>query len=131
MISVRARAGRSCYNPAMSPALQKLRKDLDVVKGRYFKQASSAVVAGPKGPVEWDVVEMLYTAVAALDVEIRKLKGEKAVSGEHTVAASAPMDTAAPAANADAYVGHIDVPEHPPIYSMKKPKASPPQEPGE
>jgi hypothetical protein len=107
----------------MSPALQKLRKDLDHAKARHSKPADAEHLSGHGAWVGFDIIEMLFAALVAQDAEIRKLKSQASL-GEPSVDASASSDSKPVAATGpvDSYVAHSDPPEHSPIYSPKHPK---------
>ncbi len=106
--------------------MQKLRKDLDHAKAKQ----SAAGATGPHIAVGFDVIELLYAAITAQEIEIRKLRGQQS-AGESAVASS-PVSTIE--AGADAYMGHIENPADSAVYHLKKPKpmasAPPPEEPG-
>ena len=102
----------------MSPALQKLRKDLDHAKARHALPGATA-----QNPVGFDVIEMLFTAIAAQDVEIRRLKAlghADAGTVEATPHASSVGSTLD--VTTDAYVGHTEAPANSVVYQAKKPK---------
>ncbi len=94
----------------MSPALQKLRKELDQAKARYLNQ--------PPQPVGMDVIENLYAALVAQDAEIRKLKGEQD-SDRATPDAAASVQNLLPASHTDSYVGPTEGSINSPVYNLK------------
>jgi hypothetical protein len=103
----------------MSPALQKLRKDLDHAKARQA-QPGAAVVQPPVG---FDVIELLFAALAAQDVEIQRLKAQGRVEAGGSDAATQAVATAGRVdLTSDAYVGHTESPANPAVYQAKKPK---------
>ncbi len=118
----------ACYTLAMSPAMQKLRKSLDQAKSRHAAPAS-ADAAGAHHQVGFDVIELLFTALVAQDSEIRRLRGGKSSAEDNTAISSAP-DPNHPAANSDAYVGHIEAPAQPPVYTLKQALTPHGQKPG-
>jgi hypothetical protein len=102
----------------MSPALQKLRKDLDHAKARHALPGAPA-----QNPVGFDVIDLLFSAIAAQDVELRRLKaqGHTDAGGvdatPHTGSVGSTLDV-----TTDAYVGHIEAPANSVVYQAKKPK---------
>jgi len=106
----------------MSPALQKLRKDLDNAKAHQSKKAGGDGASGPQGSVGFDVIELLFTAIAAQDAEIRRLKAEKAADNQPATDPSHDSTTGTGVAHVDTYVGHTEIPENSPVYSVKNAK---------
>jgi hypothetical protein len=112
----------------MSPAMQKLRKSLDQAKARHPAHPSAAAATQPV--VGFDVIEMLFAAMVGQDAEIRRLKGEKVISDEKAASApgsDSPVEHAAP--DSDAYVGRIESPASPPVYTLKQALSPHPQKP--
>jgi hypothetical protein len=58
----------------VSPAVKKLRAELESVKDRFAKHQGEFAVCGPNGPVGLDVIESLFTVIVAQDEEIERLK---------------------------------------------------------
>jgi len=111
----------------MSPALQKLRKDLDHAKARHALPGAATV----QHPVGFDVIELLFAAIAAQDVDIQRLKAQGRVdAGNADAALPAAVAAGRLDATSDAYVGHTESPANAVVYQAKKPKpphVEPPQ----
>ena len=103
----------------MSPALQKLRKDLDQAKARS-KGADAAATGGHSNSVGFDVMDMLFSALVAQDAEIRHLKAERN-TGEVVSEKSEPTTGGCSSVRAktDAYIGHTEANLTSLVYSVK------------
>jgi hypothetical protein len=65
----------------VSPAVRKLRAELESVKDRFAKHQGEFAVCGPNGPVGLDVIESLFTVIAGQDEEIEQLKSALVKAG--------------------------------------------------